>query len=437
MHNRKLMAGSASAVITPKESHFLFGYPFVERMSTGTNDDLLSSVLYLSDGENQVLFISNDIIYVSKDLVARIRKRIFEKTGIPESNILIGATHTHSAPVTVELAISKNDSIVPRVDKNYLKFVEDCTVNTAYEAYEKSEAAEFCFVVGDATGVGTNRHNPDWAKDMDVPTMIIRNLKHETIGCMLVCSMHPTILHEDSTLFTGDFPHYTRAKLQKDFLGKNCPVVYFTGTAGNQSPRHVTKANTFEEAKRIGEIVADSILSKLSDNSSFSSDLQIATSQTFVDLPRRQFPTVEWAQKHRDKTRNRFDELKKNSTISQEIRTAEVDWFGSEELLYLSKLAQNNELEQAYKSSLPAEIQVIKIGLWNFVAWPGEVFVEYGLELKNHFDTTSLITYANGELQGYIVTQEASEKGFYEAGNSFFDYKAGELMLTETIKLLK
>lgn len=434
MTKDKLKAGASTVIITPSESHFLFGYPFVERMSTGVHDDLLSSALYLTDGENPVLFISNDVIYVNKESTTRIRESIKEKTGIPGSNILIGATHTHSAPVTVNLAISANDPIVPKVNEKYLNFVEESTVKAACQAFENAEPAEIAIVVGNAEGVGTNRHNPSWAKDMDVPALLVRNKNKEFIGCMLICHMHPTILHEDSTLYSGDFPYFVRQTLQNEILGNDCPVVYFTGTAGNQSPRHVTKSNTFDEAERIGKIVAHSIISKLKEATPFISQTTISTVQNFVDLPKRTFPSVEWAELHRNKTKSRFETLKINSKIPQEIRTAEVDWFGSEELLYLSKLAEENKLDEAYASSLPAEIQVIKIGDWKFVAWPGEVFVEYGLELKKHFDNIAMITYANGELQGYIVTKEAQEKGFYEAGNSFFDYTAGELMLTETIK---
>lgn len=437
MNNNKFKAGTASFVITPQESHFLFGYPFVQRMSTGTHDDLLSSAMYLTDRKNQVLFISNDVIYISKESTARIRKGISEKTGIPAYNILVAATHTHSAPVTAEVVISKNDPIVPRVDEDYLKFIEDNSINAACEAFEKAESAEIAFVVGDAMGVGTNRHDPAGPKDMNVPALVIRNLDKKYIGCLLVCSMHPTILHENSTLYSSDFPHYTRKMLQTDVLGDNCPVVYLTGTAGNQSPRHVTKANTFDEAKRIGEIVANAIKLKLSKDLPFTSDISISAAIKSIDLPKREFPTVEWAKQHRDKTKERFETLKKTSKISQEIRTAEVDWFGSEELLFLSKQANTNEMIKAYESCLPAEVQVIKIDDWKFVAWPGEVFVEFGLELKKKFDNISLITYANGEIQGYMVTKEAHEKGFYEAGNSFFDYTAGEIMLDTTVKLIK
>ncbi|RNC65776.1 neutral/alkaline non-lysosomal ceramidase N-terminal domain-containing protein [Proteiniphilum sp. X52] len=433
----KLKAGAATVNITPQESHFLYGYPYVERMSTGTHDDLLSSALYLTDGKNQVLFISNDVIYVSKASTARIREGISKKTGIRDSNILIAATHTHSAPVTVDLAISANDPVVPKVDGSFLKFMEESTVKAACQAVEKATWAEIAVVVGDATGVGTNRHNPTGAKDMDVPVLLVKNKTGAFIGCMLVCNMHPTILHEDSTLYSGDFPHYVRKSLQNDLLGKECPVVYFTGTAGNQSPRHVTKSNTFEEAERIGQIVTDSIISKLTETVTYSSHIPVSAAQKFVDLPRRTFPSVERAKEHRDKTRKRFEELKKSSKDPREIRTAEVNWFGSEELLCLAKLARDNQLEQAYRSVLPAEIQIIKVGEWKFAAWPGEVFVEYGLELKEHVANVAFITYANGELQGYIVTREAHEKGFYEAGNSFFDHKAGELMLAETIRQLK
>lgn len=431
-----LKAGASSCDITPPDSHFLFGYPYVERMSTGTHDPLLSSALYLSDGATEVLFISNDVIYVSKESVARIRKVISQKTGIHEQHVLIAATHTHSGPVTVDVAISAHDPVVPRADRKYLQYMEERTTAAALDACGKAEPVEISFVRGDATGIGSNRHNPAMAKDMDVPVMVVRNLKKEFIGSLLVCSMHPTVLHEDSTLYSSDFPHYVRETLRQEFLGEKCTVVYFTGTAGDQSPRHVTKANTFEEARRIGKIVASSVIEKLSAPFSYSSCVPVYAARELVDLPKRQFPEVEWALQNRDRTKKRYESLRKNSDISQEIRTAEVDWFGSEELLYLSGLAQSGSMDSVYESCQPAEIMMIRVGEWAFISWPGEIFAEYGLNLKDQFDTVALITCANGELQGYIPTEEAFEKGFYEAGNSLFDSGAGIIMSEKSISLL-
>ena len=144
------------------------------------------------------------------------------------------------------------------------------------------------------------------------------------------------------------------------------------------------------------------------------------------------------AQKHRDEAKALFETRKKSTTATpQEVRTAEVDWFGSEEALLLSELAEKGELDVVYDTCLPAEVLMVKVGGWKFVGWPGEVFVEFGLSLKSQIKDISLITYANGELQGYVVTQEAHEKGFYEAGNSFFDPEAGYLMLEATKRLVE
>lgn len=433
-----LMAGAASADITPQETHFLFGYPFVERMSTGTHDSLLASALYLTDGRAQAVFISCDVIYVGKASVGRIRQAISERTGIAPSSIMVAATHTHSGPVTVDCVNGSADPVVPPVDKNYLEHMERGAIESACNAFRNAVEARMVFTEADAAGTGTNRHDPAAGEsDPRVPVMAAKGLDGSYIGCLLVCSMHPTVLHEDSTLYSGDFPYFVRAALQRDVLGEGCPVVYFTGTAGDQSPRHVTRANTFDEARRIGGIVAASVVSKLSEAAACTGEIKISSSDVLVDLPKRVFPPVEQAERRRDEARALFDRLKETSDDPREIRTAEVDWFGAEELFVLSTLAHSGCLQKAYDDCLPAEIQVIAVGGRQFVAWPGEIFVHYGLELKKRFPNAALITCANGELQGYIATEEAHEKGFYEAGNSFFDHTAGEIMTRATLGLLE
>ncbi len=54
----------------------LAGYPYVQRVSTGVHDPLLSSALYLESGPDRVLLIANDVIYVSKISTARCREKI-------------------------------------------------------------------------------------------------------------------------------------------------------------------------------------------------------------------------------------------------------------------------------------------------------------------------------------------------------------------------
>lgn len=432
------MAGAAFTNITPKNPQFLYGYPFVERTSTGIHDWLLSSALYISDGGTQTIFIANDVIYVSKSSVARIRKAVSKETSVPEENIMIAGTHTHSGPITVDCVISEEDKVVPPVDNEYVAYLESKIIEAACHAYENAVPAEFGFFHADGTGVGTNRHDIYGPSDMDIPVMVVRRLDDkEYIACLLVCAMHPTVLHEDSKLISGDFPGLAREQLQKNFLMSECPVLYFTGAAGNQSPRHVTKENTFAEAWRIGGIIAKAVGEKIiSGGLTYSDELSVSCSGKLIDLPKRKFQSVAYAEKHLQETRAEMDRQKKISDKTKEFRTAEVDWFGAVESLLLAKKAEAKQLGKVYDACLPAEIQVIRVGDWKFVAWPGEIFVEYALDLKSKSDNTFLITIANGELQGYIVTEEAVEKGFYEAGNSFFDHTAGRVLVDKTLELL-
>ena len=433
----KLKAGAAQADISPKDSQFLFGYPHVKRYSTGIHDKLWSSALYLSDGKTKTMFIANDIVFVSKDTSASARKRIEEKTGISAKNIMVTATHTHSGPITLDYLSNQNDPVVPKTDMNYVRFMEDCIVLAATEAYQNAQPAKIGLSAADDTGIGTNRRNPNGPADHNVPVLVVKNEKDEYLACMIVCSMHPTVLHEDSTLVSGDFPGLSRIYLQENVLGKNCPVLHQTGPSGNQSPRHITKANTFEEAERLGLILGKAVEKAISKIEYQNTTAIGVKSKLLKDLPKRTFPPVDQAQKKLDNAINKLETLRKNNAPKQEIRTAECDWFGAEETLTMAKAAAEGRLSQAYPEVLPAEIQIVKIGQWAFVGWQGETFVDYALAVKKLCANTFIISCANGELQGYIVTKEADDEGGYEASNALFSYKSGDIMVQKTAELLR
>ena len=433
----RLKGGAASVEITPSTSQFLFGYPHVERYSNGVHDPLFSSALYLDDGCIQVVFIANDIIFVGKDLVQRARRRIAQTTGIQPEHIMMTATHTHSGPITVNYLSNEADPAVPPADRNYLEFLENQMVTSAEKAVAQAESAEIGFSTAEGAGIGTHRRDPAGPADTQVPVLMVRSAatgRH--IAGMLVCSMHPTVLHEDSTLISGDFPGMARTYLQEGILGKACPVLYHTGPCGNQSPRHVTQANTFAEAQRLGNILGQAVEKTISQLH-YTAEATLGCLQEFLALPRRSFPSMEQAQVDLDRAVERLRDLRDQNAPPSEIRTAECDWFGAEETLTLSQAAAEGRLDDAYRSCLPAEIQIIKVGPWDFVGWPGEIFVEYSLAVKNQHRNTAVISLANGELQGYIVTEAAAEEGGYEASNALFSYRSGDILVEKTCHMLR
>lgn len=415
-----LFAGAASIDITPTRSLHLFGYPHVERYSTGVHDPLMASACYLRGDEGETIFVATDIIFISKRLTTSARARIAKTTGVPVDNILLSATHTHSGPGTVRYASNTADPTVPAPDEDYLRQLEDGIVEAACRSVEKTAPAEIGLAVANGSCVGCNRRDPAGPAHPDVPVLMVRAKDTKAyIAAMLICSMHPTVLHEDSTRISGDFPGLTRQYLQQHALGESCVVLHHSGASGNQSPRHVIRATSFAEATRLGEELGKAVAAAIV-KIDYIESASIQCRRTEAELPIRTFPSEAEARENLERANTQFKQLRDAGAPSPAIRTAECDVFGAEETLTLSRAAANRALEAYAKTCMPAEVQAISVGPWNFLALPGELFVEFALEIEANHPNTHVITLANGELQGYLVTEDALHEGGYEASNALF-----------------
>ena len=432
-----LFAGAATVDISPTGSVFLYGYPHVPRLSTGVHDPLECSLLYLESGADRALFVAVDLIWVGKAFVESARRRIHECTGVPHDVILISATHTHSGPVTADLVSNAADPVVTPADPDYLaRCVEQIGV-AAERAVKGRRLAEIGLSIARVDGVGTNRHDPVGPSDPDVPVMVARAVETgQPIGCLFIYGMHPTVLHEDSTLVSGDFPYFARRFLRGGVLPSDCPVLFHQGAAGNQSPRHVTRANTFAEAQRLGELLGRALATAVT-RIEFLPSVKIRCLRDELALEPRPVPSVPVAEKRLAVVRARLEDLRLEGAARQVVRTAECDCFGAEETLELARAASDGRLFAAMAACQPAEVQLIAIGPWRFVGWPGEFFVEYALELKRHSPAASVITLANGDLQGYIVTEAAAAEGVYESGNAVFAPANGRRFIAASLALLR
>ena len=430
------LAAAGEVDITPNEPVFLYGYPHAERTSTGVHDPLYASALCVSDGRNTAVFIACDIIWVPADVVCRARRRIADRCDIAAESIMVTATHTHSGPVTNRMLSNAADPVVPEPDPAYLQRLEDAIVDAAIRTVSSLAPASLKFASIDGSFLGTNRRDPAGPAIPGVPILAAFNDAGDPLAVMAICSMHPTVLHEDWTLISGDFPGLARQRI-KQSLGEGVPFVYHMGASGDQSPRHVVENNTIDEAARLGHRLAHAITDALSDAEPIG-PVRVRCLSDAVDLPRRQLPPIEQAEAYRDAAKQRLATLRSRNAGRAAIRTAEVDVFGAEETLTLARAAEDGQLEHAAAACLPAEVQIIEIGEHRFVGWPGEVFVSFAIEAVNHDDRASIITLANGDLQGYLVTQAAIDQAAYEAGNAIFQSPAsGERLGATTRRLLQ
>jgi hypothetical protein len=432
------LAGGGWRDITPSKPAFLYGYPHVERQSTGVHDPLLASAFYLSDGRTNVLFVHADLIWLSKAQVAEARTRIVERTGLIADHIVVSASHTHSGPVTASMLSNAEDPVVPPPSADFLERMFDGMVGAAEIAVRGAEPAEIMITAAECAAIGGNRLDPSGPRITDIPLVAARSTADRSrwLGLMFINPIHPTVLHADSTVVSGDFPAMCRRFLQSRLLGRDCPVLYHLGAAGNQSPRHVVKSHTFAEAIRLGALLGETIECAL-QAARGRQQLALCCVSTTVDLPSRQLPSVKAATDALRIAQKDFESRRAAQSAPAVIRTAECAVFGAEETLALARAATSDELSRARSNCLPAEIQVIDLGGWSWVTWPGEVFVEFALRIREQHPNANVVTLANGELQGYLVTAEAVKQNCYEAGNAIFaSPAAAEKLVDATLALL-
>ena len=89
--------GAARADITPPVGTLLFGYN-PHQVSTSIHDNLAVTAAAFSDGETTAVLVTADVCEIQTALSDEIRRAAGEAAGIAWQNILLSATHTHSAP---------------------------------------------------------------------------------------------------------------------------------------------------------------------------------------------------------------------------------------------------------------------------------------------------------------------------------------------------
>ncbi len=90
-------AGASMSNITPPLGGGLVGNFGTPPPATHVHDELHARCLALDDGSTKLLFIIVDNIGMNRDLMDEAKGIITEETGVPSSNILISAIHTHSS----------------------------------------------------------------------------------------------------------------------------------------------------------------------------------------------------------------------------------------------------------------------------------------------------------------------------------------------------
>ncbi len=146
----ELRAGAATANITPELGGDIVGN-FLPIVATHIHDQLHARCLVLDDGQTRLAIVVCDLLGIHQAVSDAARQRIAERLAIPAENVLISATHTHSATSALG---SNRFSFSPELDA-YQQFVVSrvvdgvqCAVNELRPAklgWGQATAAEHVF----------------------------------------------------------------------------------------------------------------------------------------------------------------------------------------------------------------------------------------------------------------------------------------------------
>ncbi len=443
----ELEAGVAVADITPPTGYRMCGY-FYERLSTGVHDPLHAKALYLHQDNQQAALVFCDLIGVPQAVTDQTRAIATRKTGIPSTNILVAATHSHTGPLYFdalrtflhERAVEKNGTD-PQETIDYPSALAEKLAGAIVQAKAAGRPVELAAGVARQTGLSFNRRfhmkdgtvvfnpgklNPNIVRaagpiDPDLGLVLFRDRRQrQAFSSLTVFALH--LDTTGGTEYSADYPFYLERSTRAE-LGDDITAIFGAGTCGDINHIDVSTGRLQkggEESQRIGQTLCETALSALRELKS-ANQPSLAVGYTKVSAPLQEFGEEQIA-----RARERMERV------------------GSKELSFLEqvesyKILDVQEMRARFGRMLPMEVQAFRLDNdTTLVGLPGEVFVELGLAIKqaSPFRNTLVVELCNNDI-GYVPTKKAFVEGSYEVVNSRVQSGGGEMLVEAATRLLK
>lgn len=399
-------AGYAEAIITPP-----LGTHMVEpqaQKAEGVHDELFLKVIAVSDGIEQIVMASYDLLGMDLQFAANIRQVASKATGLPVTNLMLSCTHAHNVPMTVSLGGEDE-----KRNQKWEAELMEITSTTIQKALEQLQRVKISAGKAEVQ-VAYNRRLMMFNRARMLPNpygpvvreVDILNFGFANMADALLFSYpaHPVAVHSGSLEFTADFPAFAVNAI-KNKLNQEVNPIYFQGCAGDVNVDPLRGG--YEGAEKVGQKLGKATLRAL--NAAVDVRLEgIKVSNRKLHLPYRSIePEVA------DKLLQRVTEGLK---AVRERETDSIQIMDTEHVLNWAKVVQEVAKNPEIHPGLPFEIQSFAFGKGLVViAFPHELFVEYQLYIKEHspFKNTLVFAYTNGS-ESYIPTADATYLNGYE-----------------------
>jgi hypothetical protein len=258
----ELKVGVGKSIITPDPLLPVSGGVGPSRPTTGKRGELSARAMVLQRGETKVAVVQLDLLGFPSVLTARVHKQV---PRIPSENILIGSTHTHSAPDCYGFPGLDGKS---SANLEYMDFVCSQAAAAVNQAIDSLQPAHLKIATGNAQGkIAYNYYAPE-LYDPRMSVIQAVTPAGETICILVNYAVHPEVLGNGVGLVSPDLVGPLCDKLEADVGGM---AMFMNGAQGGMitadnrlldKPSDPLKAKwndarTWEECLRIGRLMAD------------------------------------------------------------------------------------------------------------------------------------------------------------------------------------
>ncbi|MBM3762256.1 MAG: hypothetical protein FJW36_18655 [Acidobacteria bacterium] len=427
-----LRAGAATSDITPPVGAPLAGY-FVNRASTAVHDPLLARALVLETDGTMLVLITCDLTNMPQGIADQARAKIAERLKISPFNVMVTASHTHTAPVILSgWSRYALEGEMQRIAMEYAASLPLRIAASAEQASAKLRPARLSASIGQERSLAfyrrfrmkdgtigwnpgklnTNIVEPVGQIDPAVPLVYVEGEDGQAIAAYVNYAVHLDTV--GGTEMSADFV-YSLSEALKVARGSQIVTLFSMGTSGNINHIDTTVGRSqkgHREAARLGTTLAAAVLKAAEELVPIMSPRLSAKSERVT--------------------------LDSVVPTAPEFAEAQAMDGRSGATVPLAKRARTLEIKSREGKPFLAEVQVLRAGadlVW--VGLPGEIFVELGVDLKKRAPCrfTVIATQSNAAL-GYVPHREAYPQGNYEVVSARVAAGSGEKLVDTALRMI-
>jgi hypothetical protein len=413
-----LRAGAAAVDITPQKFPVNMPGGFSANYAEGAHDPLHARALVLEHGDCAVALVVVDNLGVGRELADEIKKLAAERCGLAPENILLAATHTHSAPSagtegyreilvegSVQAIVRAHESLRPAAVGHAAHPLPEEVFNRRwYLKPGQMPLNPFGELDQVKMNPGTSPDvldRPAGPTDPDVTILSVQEPRsRKPIALFANYSLHYVGATPRALVSADYFGEFARLMPSRVRGGEEFVAMMANGTSGdiNNIPFLVTRPprEPFEQIRIIASKAADAAWFARNTIEAHREDAPLAMLQRQVTLRMRR-PTAE-----------QIERARAVIAIKDEAERAKLPSLADNYARRTISLAEGDE-------TVNVLLQTVRIGDFAICAIPFETFAEIGLEIKRRspFPRTMVIGIANGSY-GYLPTPEQHQLGGYE-----------------------